>query len=260
MKIFVNEAINNGVLAYDAVQNQNYTLAQTHIFEYKVIELLVKIYGKINIFNPYQLNSRESLRNNLIVYGAKPDDIDRLFDLMNDYSNWLKGNSFNKNNIMRDIFNILALLVVLKNKSVVISSSEMKYYEDFFGLNDRRIKQLVLMSAINPNDVLGAWPEALEKSSKETVNVPQKTYLDQALYTKYKLSMEDVKKLSIEQLQKLNNDIIKIDAPKERKRAEIRKPIILTSGSGFVDIIVLLSIICTEIMIGVIIMVMIARF
>ena len=71
--IFINEFINNGINAYLLKkQDKDYSLA--HIFELKVIEVLVRIYGEINIINPYRTGSEKSLRDNFKIYGLTNEE------------------------------------------------------------------------------------------------------------------------------------------------------------------------------------------
>ena len=260
MDVFVNDAVNNGISAYIS-KNNNQKISLSHIFELRIIEFLVKIYGKISILNPYQLKDANSLKNNLIVYGASDGDIEKLFNLLHEYSLWLNSNSRDKNNIIKDIFEILSNLVILKNKNVVIDSNEMKYYENFLSLKDTKINQIVNMSAINREEVLNVWPKAVEESKKEPVK-EEPLYLKDEEYEKYGLFMDEVKSLPKDKLLELNNEIKSRNESEASGGSSKDKPwqLVLTSGNGYVDALVLFSIMCTEIMIGIIVTIIIGRF
>ena len=73
--------------------------------------------------------------------------------------------------------------------------------------------------------------------------------------------MEELKKLPNMKINEINDKILKQKAEEEaggRAKFDPRK-LVLTSGSGFVDTLVLLSIIVTEIMIGFLITLAIMR-
>ncbi len=257
MNIFVNDAINNGINAYIS-KSKNQKIVLSHIFELRIIEFLIMLYGEINIMNPYKLKDADSLKNNLMVYGGKSQDIDKLFNLLNEYNDWLNSSSREKNNIVKDIFIILSNLVILKNKSVVINSDEMKYYEDFFALKEHKIDQIVNMLALNKEEVLNIWPKAVEESKKEPVK-EKPLYLSKESYEKYGLFMDEVKSLPKEKVLELNNDIKIRDEKGVTENKKSAWQLVLSSGNGYVDALVLFSIMCTEIMLGIIITVVIGR-
>ena len=136
MQVFINDAITNGINAFIAkCDHQEYE--HVHTFELSVIEFLATLYGEINITNPYRIMNAGSFKNNLMVYGASPEKIDKLFSLLKDYNDWLNSvnNPEDKNTIIADIFEILSYLVFLRAKSVKISDDEMKYYEDYLNVS-----------------------------------------------------------------------------------------------------------------------------
>lgn len=258
--MFVNNAITNGINAYLKKSN-NETYPLSNSFELKVIELLIKIYGHINILNPYKLMNVDSLKTNLMIYGATKDEIEKLFSLLNDYNEWLNSNSKEKNNIIKEIYEILSDLVIYKNKSTIIESEEMKYYEDFFSINDPKIKQIVDMCAKNKDELLNVWPEKVAESKKEKPK-EEPLFLSEEEYEKYGVYLEDVKKLPENKIRELNEQIKIKNEDNANGGTTKEKPwqLVLTSGNGYVDALVLFSIMCTEIMVGIIITIIIWRF
>lgn len=80
-------------------------------------------------------------------------------------------------------------------------------------------------------------------------------------YKEFGISLNDMSKLSNETVEKINNKIVVEEADTERKKNKFIIPLKLaiTSGNGFVDTLVLLSVMATEIMIGIIIAVSIMK-
>jgi hypothetical protein len=261
MRMFINEAITNGIEAYKA-KSQNQQFSLSHIFEYKVIEYLITLYGKINILNPYQIKDENSFKNNLMIYGADKETINKLINLLNKYNIWLNSSSNSeKNTIISEIFYILSKLSLLKNKVKTLSPSEMEVYQNFLNLKDNKIKQIVEMSAINKEEVLNSWVKAEDDIKK--ADIPKEPiYLPEDEYKKYGIYPEDLENLPEDKIKKLNKDITDLDdnaSSGGRAKNDPPKQLILTSGNGFIDALVLLSIICTEIMIGIVITILIAR-
>jgi len=260
MEIFINAALTNGINDYTSkTEKHEYNLS--HVLELKIVEILVHLYGEINILNPYRVRKENSFKTNLMIDGASIEDIDRLFDLLNEYNNWLNDSSQSKvkNNIVKDIFEIIAKLVILKDKAKKISEEEMRYYQNFFNLNDNKIAEIVYMSAENVTDVRNAWNVALANSEEPEAKGPE--FLSAELYLKHGTSIEEVSKWPKDKIEEVNAAILKFENDEVSGGTTKEKPyqLVLTSGSGFIDVLVLLSIICTEIMIGIIITVMVAR-
>ena len=255
MNIFVNESITNGIKNYLAKKNGTlYDIS--HVFEYEIINLLIKLYGEINIINPYIVNNETSFKSNLMLYGAKEEEITKLIDLLNTYNKWLSSTSREKNSIIEEIFTILIKLVTYKALETNMDNGEMAYFKSFFALKDNKIRQIVEMSSNNKS----IFKDLFAKVYKETKEEKEKPepYLSEERYEKYGLSMEEVLKVPEHEIERLNNLIeVKEEEEKVPKPSPLR--LILSSGNGFIDALVLFSIMCTEIMIGIIVTVLIAR-
>ena len=256
----MNDAIDAGIKSY-LLKLENPDSSVVHYFEYVIIDFLIHLYGKINIINPYQLKSEDSLKNNLIVYGASKEQIDDLFILLDEYNNWIKSNSKEKNNILEAIFKILSGLVILKRNSVGISDEEMAYYENFFNLRDNKIRTLAEMMSNNKEDILSIWPRTVQKKEEAKEEKKESLFLAKEEYEKHGLEMEEVENLPEDRIKAINAEILRRDKNENQGGSSNEKPwqLVLSSGNGFIDALVLLSIMCTEIMIGVIITIILAR-
>ena len=67
-KGFVNEFIEAGISNY-LLMKDNKIYEKEHIFEINIIKALCKIYGEINIINPYKIQSENSFKCNILMYG-----------------------------------------------------------------------------------------------------------------------------------------------------------------------------------------------
>ena len=78
--------------------------------------------------------------------------------------------------------------------------------------------------------------------------------LSSSTYDKYGLDKDEIQKMSEEKVRNINNRILeKEKEDNKRNKKFIPKNLIITSGNGFVDTVMLLSIMNTEIMIGIMI-------
>lgn len=255
----MNNEIELGIKSY-LFKSQNPDSSITYYFEYAVIDFLIHMYGKINIINPYQLKSDESLKNNLVIYGAPIEEINELFILLGEYSNWLKSKTKEKNDIVDKIFKILSNLVICKKESVTISEEELKYYEAFFNLKDNKLRAIVEMISESKDNIISLWPNIIKE--KEVAKPKEETvYLSKQKYEAYGIDIEEVESLPLDKVKALNAEILKRDKNDNSGGTTKDKPLklVLSSGNGFVDALVLLSIMCTEIMLGVIVTIVLAR-
>ena len=262
MEVFVNNALENGIQAFIAKhEGKEYSLS--HEFELNIVDFLVHLYGKINILNPYKIKNDASLVNNFMIYGASREEIESLINLLGEYDTWLNGTTREKNDLVERIYAILAKLVVYKTSSMTVSDGEMRYYQDFFNLTNKRISQLVDMMAVSRENIVNSLNKAMEEHKRELEKPePEPLLLPVDEYEKYGLDIEDVEKLPEEKIQLLNKEIKTRDENETNGGRTKDKPkqLVLSSGNGFVDALVLFSIMCTEIMVGIIVTVIIARF
>ena len=259
MKYFVNEAFEEGIKAYIAKSN-NQKYAKKYEFELIIIETLVEIYDQIDILNPYKLRDVNSLRKNFAVYGASFNEINELFRLLDEYKKWYSSPKKEASDILENIFKILSSFVLLKYNSVVISSSEMKYYEDFFNLENDYLKKTASLMKEDYQTVINIFPQ-MRANSKNRFAKAKKDFIlfDDAEYQRYGLDVDEVKDLSDTKLLELNYQIKIRDEIAKKKRKKTSN-FVLSSGNGFIDGLILFSIICTEIMVGIVITIIIRRF
>ena len=255
METFVNDSILIGIKKY---LNEN-AYDNSYIFEEYIIKMLVAIYKEADIINPYKLNNVDHLIDNLCVYGLTELEVRRFFDLLDIYNKWLNSNRKTKNNVFAEICKILIKMIILKSNYIQISDKELKFYDMFFKLSNNNIRSMVEMSCINPGFVSNYWERKKRGFLHRGIFVLEEmkpNYLSEEVYLKFGLNMDEIKKLSYEEVEMINNRIkAEEDITQSGGGRKNEKPmqLVLTSGSGFVDTLVLLSIMCTEIMIGIVI-------
>lgn len=266
MDTFINKAIENGIVNYLRTLN-NEPLDKTHIFELHVIQILILIYGEINIINPYKLKNSKSFLANLKLYNLQEQTIKRFINLMEDYDMWLNSTNSSKNDIVNDIETILLQMVLCKNNYGIIKKEEFQTYEDFFSLKNKDIVRINKIVSFDPEAIIKLWEKKksyfsqFRNSNLQFTNISP-NLLSQEQYDKHGINLNDLSQLSNQAIDKLNEEILKEENANESTGGTGKhKPLqlILTSGSGFVDTIVLLSIMATEIMIGLLIAFTIAR-
>lgn len=264
MNFFVNRAIDVGITNY-LLKKNNEKYDKSHVFEVTVIEMLVNIYGEINIINPYKLRDSKSFIKNLQLFGLSSKNTYQFIDLMDTYYKWLIGTSKKSTNLMEKIKFVLLQMVLNKAGEKELSNAEQKYYKAFF---ENKLLGLSELSSLMGDSNVNFYRMWNLKKNFLTGKLPQFNYniilpdfFDEKKYKEFGISLNDMSKLSNETVEKINNKIVVEDAENKRKKSKFTIPLKLaiTSGNGFVDTLVLLSVMATEIMIGIIIAVTVMK-
>ncbi len=253
--IFINDSISNGISNYLLIKNgKDYDKA--HIFEVYVIRCLCKIYGDINILNPYRIDNENSFKSNLIMYGLKVSEMEEFISLMGDYSKWLNSEKqVGKTDLTSKIEIILINMIIERNKTNKFNEEELEFFDKYFDPKNNNFATLHNLITKDINIVPMYWNR---KKSLLNNNMKFKLIrndlLSSSTYDKYGLDKDDISKMSEEKVKNINNRILeKEKEDNKRNKKFIPKNLIITSGNGFVDTLMLLSIMTTEIMIGIMI-------
>ena len=207
-----NQTINNAIKKY----NNN---KEDTSFDVKVIKILVIIYGQdiLNISN---------FKENILKYGLDENQLLLFEDELTNYLNTNNMSSF------LTVYKILIDMIVLKYKDSYITNEEVSVYEQLF------------YEGKSINFLNNYWNEALYKINKNYNDKNSDLYNPYNNYLQRK-NIDDIKALNNEKLtdfskkriEKYNKDTFNDD--KE-----------LTTGNGFIDIIMMLAFICTQVMLG----------
>lgn len=255
MNSFINDSISYGISNYMLIkQGKDYDKA--HIFEVYVIRCLCKIYGDLNIINPYRIGNENSFKSNLIMYGLKVSEMEEFIKLMSDYSKWLNSEKqVGKTDITSKIEIILINMVIERNKNNKFTVEEIEFFDKYFDPVNNNFATLHELITRDVSIVPMYWNrKKVLLNSVLKFKLIRNDLLSSSLYNKYGLDKEQLEGMSEEKLRNINNRILeKEKLDDKRKKKFIPKNLIITSGNGFVDTIMLLSIMTTEIMIGIMI-------
>ena len=251
-QIFINEAITNGLNAYiNKISDKPYS--SSHYYELTIIELLVKIYDRINIVVPYKTKYERTFITNLQVYGLSSEDVSKFINALNDYNSWLLGAKGTYTDSVITIHKILIKMILLKNLYKGLSKEEIEYYDYYLSVKEIRLKKILDLATNNIDDTINLWVR------KRNIYLYKHNYvfeeiepdlLTKTLYEKHGLSINEVKQLSNLKVNEINSMIINEEENNEKLHNLNPFKLVLSSGNGIVDTLVLFSIVLTEIFIG----------
>lgn len=248
-KNFINAFIDNGISNYLLMKN-NMIYEKEHTFEVYVIKALCKIYGEINIINPYKIHSENSFKCNLLMYGLTEKEMELLFSYFNSYENWLNSDNVGKTDLTAKIEKVLVNMLLIKCRKRMISEEDLEWFSQFFDPVDNNLSKLHSLITLDNDAVPNYWKRKKMGLTNKISLVDIRTdLLAKDDYASYGINIKDVEKMSHDQVIELNG---KIQEKEKKERNVLFKPkkIIISSGSGFVDTLMLLSIMATEVMVG----------
>ena len=265
---FINEAFTQAINDYMSSKDKKEGILYNS-FLVVVIRMLINIYSEIDIINPYQLKSEEILINNLMKFGASKEEIDNLFALISNYYLIERRNSLaikrEENTYFIVVQKALIDLFTLKRLNFGLTENESKEFFDLLytpGTSNVLRQSYNYLNASDIYEVASYYQnKMLEKPKEEKEEA--KNLLKFDIYKLFNVSIADISKMNSSDIDKLNKEIYKSfdisenainkDYLLDEKLKEIKmqnSPI--TTGNGYVDILLIMSVIVTTIMVVVI--------
>ena len=259
-KYFINPAIENGIQSY-ILYTEGKTYPPLFTFEMNVIKVLTIIYGEKSILLPYKIDNEKAFECNLLMYDLKENDMKNFIKYMNEYYAFMKNYKSEKKatGLTTEIEKILLEMIIKRSKRKEVTQKEISEFDRIFNPIEGNLKKIKSLVSANNGLIVRAWENnKLELSNTQLRMIAvNPNLLDSNLYSKYGYNIKTIASLSEEEIEKINHVITieenRINIEPEHKTIFKRGKIVFTTGNGFVDKLMLLSIIATELMIGVII-------
>ena len=263
---FVNIAFEESIKSYIVnANNPNSVLYNTSFVV--IIRILILIYGKLDILNPYYLKNSVVFMSNLSKFGVSKSEIALFKDEFLKFYEFEKENEKRKIKIKNPYFTnmqrYLTDMFVAKKRNEKVPLKEEETFLDliysFHTTNPYRIAYNYLMSddlsfiekyyysKLNEMDV--TQEIALEKTINGNLNLEALNYLG--------VSLSNLKNMSNEEIAQSQNkayEYFEVDAESPNRDEDLKEAIDyykmhgkkLTSGNGYVDILLLMSVIVTS--------------
>ena len=264
-RVFINEAFTKAINDYlSSVENPKGVVYNS--FLVIVIRLLIVLYSELDIVNPMVINDEELLKNNLAKYGYSKNDLEMFLSDLQVYYDIEKENE-NKMIKMQNPYFItiqkeLIDMLIAKKLNFHLKEKEVQDFYDLlytpYSKNPLQVSYNFLMT-----DNVLEIDNYFRKQMKENVKmvVPrEKHLLNVKAYELLNYSMDQINSMDANEIDQVNHQVY--DYFKIRENA-INKEYLLdkaieaiereknkvTSGNGYVDILLVMSIICTVIMV-----------
>ena len=263
---FVNIAFNESIKQYLESCNNKNSLSYNS-FLVVVIRLLALIYGKVDILNPYYLKNNVAFMNNLTKFGVSNSEIAMFKD------DFLRFYEFEEENRARSIkqknpyfTNMQKYLVdmfVAKKKSREVSLEEEESFLDliysvhttnpyrlsyaYLNATDIRFIEKYYYSKLNEMDVTREID--LDKTISGNLNLDALNFLGVGLSNLSEMSSDEIRKATEQVYDYFSVDKESINRDEMLSKAMDYYKLYgkrLTSGNGYVDILLLMSVIVTS--------------
>lgn len=267
---FVNEAFEKAVTDYLNSRDKKEGVIYNS-FLVVVIRLLINIYGELDIINPYQIKNEQALDDNLLKYGLNKDKVLEFKRLLDGFYRIERKNMSSikreVNIYFIEVQKMLIDMFNLKRINFGLTESDRKEFFDLLytpGTSNALRLSYNFLNAENIYEIAEYFKTSMEKEVElPKVSEKEKDLLSFETYKLFGLNVADISKMSESDVEKVNSEIYKSFDISENA---INKDYLLeesikafkmqnnkvTTGNGYVDILLVMSVIVTTIMVVVI--------
>lgn len=264
--IFINEAIQSGIqnyLTYKSSVNRE----EFNTFLVVVIRTLILIYGELDIVNPYRTNNERGFDENLKKFGLTNEELEEFKqELLTFQQN--QGNDDICKDIFLEVQKKLVDMFVLRKSHVLVSDENIDQFKELlYTKGDTNPFKFALYNKYTPNSdtILHYLSSKLFLIKHDFVlNENKEITLRADAYQLAGFNAVEVMNMKEEEIININNKVYHFFRIKDtdiNKRGRLEEAIeyykkygnTITSGNGYVDLLLLLSIIATGLMVVVLI-------
>lgn len=264
--IFINDAISSSIQNYLNYKS-NPNREEFNSFLVIVIRALTLIYGELDIINPYRTNNERGFNENIKKFGLSDNELlEFKEELQNYYLNDL--NKVSNEELFINIQKKLIDMFVLRKSHVLVTDEEVNEFKSLlYTKDDINPSKFALYNLYTPNSV-----ELINYLNSKLYEIKHEfkftEYKDIALtsdaYQLAGFNAIEVMNMKEEEILNVNNKVYHFFRIKENdnnKRARLDDAILyykkygntITSGNGFVDLMLLVSVVATILMVIVVV-------
>jgi len=256
-KYFINPAIEYGISGYIKFK-EGERINRLYTFETYVIKTLVIIYGERTILLPYKIDNEMAFKSNLLMYGIKESEMEDFIKYMNNYYNFMKEIKSEKKatGLMNEIEHILIDMITKRSNKKPFTVEELNEFDTIFNPINGELKELKNLVDSDQGLIIREWANQKNEITNTQIKLRavNPSLLDPRVYFKYGYDIKTIAELNDSEINEINTLIIKEENKDYLKdtNKKVKHRIILTTGSIMVDILIILSVVVTEIMVGIV--------
>lgn len=266
-RYFVNEAVDYAIENYIDSYNARQDGVLYNSFLVVVIRILALIYGKLDILNPYYIDNTVAFFNNLGKYGIEKANLTLFTEELLSYYKYEEDNKNRKIRVKNPYFKTtlqyLIDMFIAKKKSVNVSLVEEEKFleliysthtknpyrisEGYFMIGDSLYTEKYYYSKLNGLELTREID--LEGTITSTLNLDALKAVG--------INLSNLQKMSSSEIEKAKSsayDYFSVDASKVDRENNLTEKLSyykmyghkVTSGNGYVDILLLMSVIITS--------------
>lgn len=265
-KEFVNKAIEKAIKTYIEAKDKPNSLLYNS-FLVVTIRILALIYGKTDILNPYYLGNSGVFFQNLSKYGVEAEVI-ALFkeDFLAFYEFEIKNEKRKiklQNPYFKKVLKYLIDMFVAKKRNGKVTFNEEEKFLDLIYTTHTKNAYRISYAYLNLDDI--KYTEKYYYSKLNEMDMTRELDLDKTIRTKLNLealsmigvnlsNLENMSEKDIEKAKKEVYNYFEVDSSNVSSENELSEKINyykmygkkVTSGNGYVDILLLMSVIVTS--------------
>ncbi len=262
--IFINQAFTTSIKTY--IDNKE-TPENPILFSFPVmvIRTLIAIYGELDIINPYRTNNEDRMGgfdSNLTKFGFS-NKLLKDFKISFQKYYETKNNNLKPNIYFLKIEKYLMDMFFYRQRAINMTNDQLIAFQAYLYLSNTKnayMKQELEQNVTDIYELDTYYRSKLFEASHRFALLPyQKNILIPEAYTLLGYTLEMIAQLDNSTLEQLNNKILnffKINPDDPEKMDRLREAIIyhqrygapISSGNGYVDMLLLLSVIATIMM------------
>lgn len=264
--IFINPAIGSAIQNY-LTYKANPSREEFNQFLVVIVRTLTLIYGELDIVNPYRTNNENGFDENLKKFGFTNEELEEFKkDILEYYEN--EGNLEVQKGLFVEIQKQLVDMFVLRKSHVLVSDEEIEQFKSLLYLkNDINPTKFALYYKFTPNsnEILNYLHSKLFEINHDYIFSEYKEIsLGAEAYQLAGFNAVEVMNMKEEEILNINNKVYHFFRIKEtdaNKRNRLEDAILyykkygstMTTGNGYVDLLLLLSVIATTLMLVVLV-------
>ncbi len=262
---FINETFSKALQIYQESKDEPNGI-KYNSFLSVVVRLLVTLYSELDIINPLMTNNDEALKSNLCKFGYSEVDLDAFFHNLEEFDKIDSENEKRKIKIKNPYFitiqrQLIDMLICKKMNYHLTEKEVQEFYSLLYTTTAKNPLRLSynFLTAKDPTEIERYFKKQMSENVK-IVEPKEKNILNLRAYEILNYSLDAINAMESSELDKINHQVYDFFKIKEqtmnkeylleqRIAAYEREKNKITSGNGYVDILLVMSAVATGIMV-----------